>query len=155
MNRTRHIFLSAMNLFQLTYLSKSELHPLGLHEELEIIQKTASELNREKQITGILIYRDGYFLHRLEGNRKDIIYLAERIAADRRHSQFKILSQGAIATRITNHDDPMRIVSTKRDTHHLQPLLQKLTQPSSATAHADELEHALRQIVNGQMQHVA
>lgn len=143
-----------MNLFQLTYLSKSELHPLGLHEELEIIQKTASELNREKQISGILVYRDGYFLHRIEGNRKDIVYLAERIANDRRHSQFRILAQGAIKERLTPHYDQMRVVSTKRDTHHLAPLLQKLVQSPKAIIDPNELEHAL-QLLNCQMQHVA
>lgn len=154
MIRTRHIFLSTMNLFQLTYLSKSELHPLGLHEELEIIQKNASEFNREKQISGILVYRDGYFLHRLEGNRKDIVYLAERIANDRRHSQFRILEQGAITERLNNHFAQMLIVSTKRATQPLQPLFQKLIASQKPAKLPESLRDCL-QIVACQMQHVA
>ena len=117
-----------MNLFQLTYLSKSELHPLGLHEELEIIQKTATENNRVKKISGILIYRNGYFLQRLEGNRKDIIYLAESIAADRRQSDFRILEQEAINERLFNDWTQLLLLSTKRETQQLDELFERLAQ---------------------------
>lgn len=137
------VFLSTMNLFQLTYLSKSELHPLGLHEELEIIQKDASHFNRDKQISGILVYRDGYFLQRLEGNRKEVIYLAERIAKDRRHSQFRILTQSAIKERLNTHFDHMLIVSSQRATRPLQPLLQKLIGSNTSTEALDTLLHTL------------
>ncbi len=116
-----------MNLFQLTYISQSKLHPLGLHEELEIIQKSASEFNREKQISSVLVYRDGYFLQRLEGNRKDIIYLTESIAADRRHSDFCILEQGAIGERLYKDWTQLLFLSTKRETQPLESLFTQLT----------------------------
>lgn len=143
-----------MNLFQLTYFSQSELHPLGLHEELEIIQKSASEFNRDKQISGILVYRDGYFLHRLEGHRKDIVYLAERIANDRRHSHFRILEQGAVSERIYNNMDEMLIISTKRATQPLQPLFNKLSSSHKPLSRSENLATSF-QMLACQMRYVA
>lgn len=122
-----------MNLFQLTYMSRSELHPLGLHEELEIIQKSSSELNKEKQISGILIYRDGYFLQRLEGSRKDVTFLSERIARDRRHKRFKILEQGAIQERLFEDWQQLHLLSTKRETAPLAPLFESLAKQDKSS----------------------
>lgn len=140
-----------MNLFQLTYLSKSELHPLGLHEELEIIQKSASEHNREKKISGILVYRNGYFLQRLEGNRKDLVYLAESISADRRQSEFRILEQGAISERLFNDWTQLLLLSTKRETQPLDNLFERLAQHHANSRHiqidiARELVFITRQL---------
>lgn len=121
-----------MNLFQLTYMSCSELHPLGLHEELEIIQKSSSELNREKQISGILVYRDGYFLQRLEGNRKDVTFLAESIAKDRRHTRFKILEQEAIESRLFDDWSQMHLLSTKRETAPFAALFEEIAKQDNS-----------------------
>ncbi|MCY7294498.1 BLUF domain-containing protein [Alteromonas sp. a30] len=122
-----------MNLFQLTYMSQSELHPLGLHEELEIIQKAASELNREKQISGILVYRNGFFLQRIEGNRKAVIYLAESIAKDRRHKHFKILEQGPIQRRMFDDWSELQLLSTKKETAALAPLFNVIEKQSQTS----------------------
>lgn len=68
-------------------------------EELfEILQQT-SHSNIRNSITGLLVYRDGVFLEKLEGEKAAVLATFERIRKDSRHSHVTKLHEGEIDSR--------------------------------------------------------
>lgn len=53
--------------------------------DLKDILNTARTKNKELNITGLLFYQNGMFIQNLEGDRKDIENLLEKIVKDSRH----------------------------------------------------------------------
>ena len=86
-----------MALFTLVYTSEASA-PLGDRELTEILT-TARERNAGLDVTGTLLYHDGYFIQVLEGNRSVIETLYNRIKSDSRHRSVKIMWDGAIEQR--------------------------------------------------------
>ena len=83
---------------QLLYVSNptSELTPSALDNLL-----TASRANNALLgITGLLLHIDGGFLQMLEGEERSVRELYTRIAADRRHSDPRILLDREIPVRV-------------------------------------------------------
>ena len=83
---------------QLLYVSTptSELAPSALDNIL-----TASRANNALLgITGLLLHIDGGFLQMLEGEERSVRELYTRIAADRRHSDPRILLDREIPVRV-------------------------------------------------------
>ncbi|MCL2914614.1 BLUF domain-containing protein [Shewanella corallii] len=60
-------------------------------EALANLLSSAREFNVSKQITGMLLYRDGCFMQVLEGAKADICELFEKIAKDSRHEKVDLL----------------------------------------------------------------
>ncbi|MCD9027183.1 BLUF domain-containing protein [Luteimonas sp. BDR2-5] len=56
--------------------------------------------NAAHGITGLLLYRDGLFLHLLEGGAGAIEALYARIAGDPRHCEVRLLARDARASRL-------------------------------------------------------
>ena len=102
-------------------LSKRNLLDL-LHE--------SRAFNKIDNITGVLLYKQGYFLQVLEGKTKVIDNLIERLIRDSRHKHFKIIQDNSIESRLfqnwrmgcADFDDPTLIFipGISKDLNNLQ-----------------------------------
>ncbi|ABK45044.1 BLUF domain protein [Magnetococcus marinus MC-1] len=70
-------------MIQLVYVSSSVR--LFTKDELIGILEVSRTHNQSKGITGILLYANGNFLQLLEGEKKDVDALYEKITQDKRH----------------------------------------------------------------------
>jgi hypothetical protein len=66
---------------------------------LEELLTTSRRLNAERDVTGMLLYRDGRFIQVLAGERAVVTGLAQRIAADSRHHDMRVLLTESIPRR--------------------------------------------------------
>lgn len=60
----------------------------------------ASQTNRAKEISGILMAVDNYFLQVLEGQEDVVDPLLDRIATDSRHTDIRVLYRGELPDRV-------------------------------------------------------
>ena len=82
---------------QLVYTSTAQK---GLtNDELMTILQTSRENNSQRDITGLLLYKQGRFLQVLEGAQEDLHSLYETIQADERHYNVKLLFEQDTAGR--------------------------------------------------------
>lgn len=91
----------------------------NIEADLESIQKAASAANQEKEISGVLIYRDGFFLQRIEGEKAPLKKLYETIQLDDRHSHLKAIDEGEIEERLYKDWTQMQLITKQED---LKPL---------------------------------
>ncbi len=77
--------------YQLVYLSR--LAPTELPTCVAGIVHVARLLNEIHKVSSLLIFDGGRFCQYLEGRHAEVISLAERIRADVRHIDFKLLYQ--------------------------------------------------------------
>ena len=68
-------------------------------EELMPLLRTSRTRNRERDISGLLAYRDGHYLQILEGPDDEIETLYKSIAQDSRHRDVRLISQAPIEVR--------------------------------------------------------
>lgn len=89
--------MSESDIFFIIYVSSAvELFsPPELLSLLEISQKN----NAARDITGMLLYKDGEFMQALEGEEDAVRDLYTKIERDTRHRQTMLLLQGNQATR--------------------------------------------------------
>lgn len=78
--------------FHLVYFSEAvdDLSYTDLQDILEVSRKN----NARDNITGLLIYRDDFFIQVLEGDQDKVEATLEKIRHDDRHYKVKILLQG-------------------------------------------------------------
>ncbi len=86
-----------MSLISLAYVS-IETRPMSKQDIMDILN-TARTHNAELNITGMLLYRDGYFIQALEGDEQDVIALYEKIAEDKRHQNMLTVHREEIEER--------------------------------------------------------
>jgi hypothetical protein len=72
-----------MSLISLSYVSAASRDMSK--EDIENILETARRKNADLDITGMLLYRNGYFIQALEGEEKAVMALYDTIAQDDRH----------------------------------------------------------------------
>lgn len=72
-------------MYQLFYVSNAT-DALGGEAGIQSILEAARRFNEPEGITGMLLYRGGIFLQLLEGDRKKVEELFERIERDPRHN---------------------------------------------------------------------
>ncbi len=85
-------------LYFLIYVSKAT-QPLD-GAALEALRKRARDFNRSAGITGCLIYRDGYFMQMLEGQRASLFALLDKIKADPRHHDVRMVIESPLRQRV-------------------------------------------------------
>jgi hypothetical protein len=78
--------------FQLTYSSVS-IPDISI-TEIEEIMLCSNQHNAANQITGCLIYNNGYFLQILEGEKEIVMTLLNKIKLDDLHNHIVVLSEG-------------------------------------------------------------
>jgi hypothetical protein len=80
------------DMFSLVYLSEGSV-PFSERDLRELLTKSR-ENNSNLGLTGMLLFKSGNFLQVLEGEKKTVLALYEKIARDPRHTRLKILFQG-------------------------------------------------------------
>lgn len=84
-------------LYSLVYTSQNE-RPFS-HEALLALLEKARDTNAGLGVTGMLLYKDGAFIQALEGEKKAVTDLAEKISHDPRHHAFFVCNQQEVAKR--------------------------------------------------------
>lgn len=88
---------SIQRMIRLVYSSAARA---GMDEaELKRILDGARTRNARREVTGMLLYRDGVFLQLLEGQEVDVRYVYSRIAQDPRHQRVVKLLEETITQR--------------------------------------------------------
>jgi hypothetical protein len=90
--------LDHQSLFFLLYISQASTEMD--EQSLTQIVKVSRENNQPLGLTGCLLYQDGYFMQLLEGRRKDVLKLMERVSLDPRHKNVQIVAQGNVQHRL-------------------------------------------------------
>lgn len=86
-----------MTLVSLVYVS-IETRPMT-GQDIEDILKKAREFNSAHDITGMLLYRSGYFIQALEGDAEVVDKLYEKISRDPRHRNILTVYNKPIESR--------------------------------------------------------
>lgn len=68
-------------------------------EALASLLVASRESNARRDITGMLLYREGQFLQILEGGRSAVLELMERIRGDSRHGDVRVLLEAPLVER--------------------------------------------------------
>ena len=84
-------------MYQLNYHSKSKSELTFTH--LENILETAVTVNAEKDISGCLVYHNNNFVQILEGEKKDVLDVFEKIKTDKRHFDVCLLWENHVDKR--------------------------------------------------------
>ena len=106
-----------MSLTDIVYVSYAS-HKMTA-EELKEILEVARDKNKELNVTGMLLYRDGFFIQALEGEEKVVDDLFNDIATDERHKNVLVVYKNHVTTR-TFTDWSMGF--NKLEDHHLEDL---------------------------------
>ena len=80
------------DMFSLVYLSEGSV-PFSERDLRELLTKSR-ENNSNLGLTGMLLFKSGNFLQVLEGEKKTVLALYEKIARDPRHTRLNTLFQG-------------------------------------------------------------
>ncbi len=99
-------------MFYLIYVSSSA-DPMTT-DDLLFLSQESRDKNRERGITGLLLYKDGSFMQMLEGDKQAVLGLYEKIVEDQRHTGILTIMSGEIEERnfdqwsmgFCNLDDP-------------------------------------------------
>jgi hypothetical protein len=83
--------------FSLTYVSSATM-PLT-PAQLRALLETCNRRNRQRDVTGMLLYKDGNFMQVLEGEEPSVKAVHETIARDPRHRGLITLLQGTTPGR--------------------------------------------------------
>lgn len=86
------------SIFHLVYISEAikDISYSDIRDILEVSRKN----NLRDGITGLLIYRDGYFLQLLEGDERPIKNLVNKIRFDERNSSLNVLLEATGEERL-------------------------------------------------------
>lgn len=68
-------------------------------DDLTKLREKAATTNRTAGISGCLLYRDGYFMQLLEGQRERVMSLYERIRVDTLHTDCRLVLESPVAMR--------------------------------------------------------
>lgn len=90
--------------------------------------------NRRDRVTGVLMRHDGRFLQAIEGRRADVDRLMDRLRADPRHENIRLLSDQNTAVRLFE-EWPMTLVEMPRPVwpHMSRPSLDQLSAAQAET----------------------
>lgn len=95
--RLSNYLISKIAMYQLTYRSTAIL---GIKpEQLEQILEEARKRNLEEKITGCLIYYQHKFVQILEGDKKRVLKVYDKIKLDTRHHSVQLLWEGDVPER--------------------------------------------------------
>lgn len=73
------------DLIRLTYASRTTASPNGVQRDLIDILHQSIQFNSKNSISGVLFYNNNYFFQCLEGERKQLSKLYDKIVKDSRH----------------------------------------------------------------------
>ena len=139
-------------LVQLTYVSSLTLGSRFSTTLFEEVENYARNFNQQQGITGTLCYGNGHFLQCIEGEKAKVVALAERIFADTRHKNVKVLLLQVIKQR-SFADWRMRLLflerwlwspATKKQAAQLSPFL-PFSPHDWSTAHTEQFLKVIKE----------
>ncbi len=89
---------TAAPLYFLIYVSQATPPMTGAM--LDALREQASHSNRSTGLTGCLLYQDGLFMQMLEGPREVVTALIDKVKADPRHHDVRIVIEGPARRRV-------------------------------------------------------
>ncbi|MCG8673318.1 MAG: BLUF domain-containing protein [Pseudomonadales bacterium] len=84
-------------LSNLIYISQA-VYPFS-NEELVNLARQSQQHNTDKDITGMLLYKNQSFMQLLEGQEADILELMAKIKKDQRHTRIRVLFFESVKNR--------------------------------------------------------
>ena len=116
-----------MSVFYLIYTSKitlqASLHPMTLPD----IYRQSVARNTQANVNSVLFFKQGNFLHYMEGSEHTITQLFDKIKADKRHKNIHVIAQGQAPNALFGHWKMHCInldsVSDMDDVDDISPLL--------------------------------
>jgi hypothetical protein len=88
----RVLELLEASIYQVLYYSRATQQPT--ESQLQELLEELHRYNAHYQITGLLLYGNGYYVHMLEGAEQDVQTLYAKIQQDARHQQVVTVRQG-------------------------------------------------------------
>ena len=85
-------------MYRLIYLSTATSINMGYSDLVDLLSKSQMS-NRENNISGILLHKDGEFIQVLEGDKENVLNLFEKIKKDNRHTNVTAFDQKEINER--------------------------------------------------------
>ena len=85
-------------LVELSYVSKAT-QDMGLSSLVRLFD-IAHKWNQGHELTGVLFYENGHFSQILEGKRKDVLFIWEKIQKDYRHKILHLIELDEIDQRL-------------------------------------------------------
>jgi len=126
----------AEDIFQLVYVS--EACPDLSYTDLENILYSARKKNVELNVTGLLIFRDGFFIQYLEGKESHVKEILGRIVQDRRHKKVRVIGEWTSTNRLFENWSMSFIDGDLID--QLHPFLQKILSDAMLVNWPDQSE---------------
>ncbi|MDX2234069.1 MAG: BLUF domain-containing protein [Hyphomonadaceae bacterium] len=91
---------SADDPHRVIYVSRSKLDPGdSLEEKLAALTRESALRNSQSYVTGLLTYYSGWFLQVLEGDRRAVSRVLQRVMADPRHEDILLIDARAVKER--------------------------------------------------------
>src|SRR6201992_805442 len=87
-------------LVRLIYVSRSQIPPSDLQETIRQILIKSISNNRKVDVTGQLLSRGGYFMQLLEGPAAGVRETYDRVAADPRHDEVRLIDVSPASERL-------------------------------------------------------
>lgn len=87
-----------MALISLIYVSVATNRKMSGDELKEILLK-ARENNQKRDITGMLLFRNGFFMQALEGEEDEVMEIFDTVSEDTRHRKLLIIHKNKIGKR--------------------------------------------------------
>lgn len=89
-------------LYRLVYYSRNAIwgHDDEVRSSVQSVLAASRRNNAQAQVTGALMFTDGYFAQVLEGRRDEVERVFERIQLDERHAEVQLLSFDAVSSRV-------------------------------------------------------
>lgn len=131
-----------MTLISLVYVSY-ETKKLS-EDDLKDILKASRENNNEKNVTGMLLYRGGFFIQALEGEETTVLELYEKIKDDERHTGVLLVHQEEIQQRSFQNWAMGFNIVTDDDIRGLDGFTSFLTQPMQSQFFSEKPDRAHR-----------
>lgn len=89
-----------MSLVRLVYFSENCLGISGRYSKIAELQAVSVARNQQSEVTGALVHDDLWFIQTLEGERAAVEATFDRIEADRRHRNARIVSKAVVQSRL-------------------------------------------------------
>lgn len=139
-------------LYHLVYLSAATDD--FSEDDLADILAASRRNNPKRDITGMLLYSDGGFIQVLEGPKKAVIDLYEKIEQDPRHGSSIKLARGPIEERSFSGWE-MGFQEVDARTAHMRGFSNFLDDPSPATANRMELSRPMKLLLSFKDKHAS
>jgi len=136
----------AIDLVSLLYVSRSLIQEGDAEAQLGDIVSVALARNQSLQVTGALLFTGAYFAQALEGPRRAVTELMDKIERDPRHRDVSTVSLGPLRTRLFPDWAMAYSGPSPYFDRHVKPLLSPFTADEQKNDLVESLLDELRSV---------